>query len=69
MVCTGTIHPGPLRIFRLLLDYYFAILIIHGITGDLFVASFARLSVFIVSFLVAGTDPIKNVAGWDGKIK
>ena len=66
MVCTlsgGTSHPGLRRIFRLLLEYYFDILIIHGLIGDFFVASFARLSVLLVYFLVAGPDPIQNVAG------
>ena len=66
----GTSHPGPQRIFQPLLDYYFAIFIINGLTGALFVASFDRLSVFLVLFnFVAGTKPIKNVAVWDGKIQ
>ena len=72
MVCTlsgGTSHPGLRRIFRLLLEYYFDILIIHGLTGAFFVASFDFLSMFLVYFFIAGPEPIDNVAGWDGKIQ
>ena len=43
-------HPGLRRIFRHLLDYYFALVIIIGLKGVFFVVYFARLSVFLVSY-------------------
>ena len=43
------INPGPRHIFRPLLDYYVAFVILIGLTSAFFVVSFDRFYVFFVS--------------------
>ena len=61
-------HPGPQHIFRALSDYSFALVIITGLTGSFFVTPPAFLCPLFLLF-VAGLDPIKDIAVWDGKIQ